>query len=67
MSMLASLATADLTAYRDQVQRRYDALTTSDLARGKPSSDKLDLSNALLALRGDSDVAAADAWPRPAR
>jgi len=64
MSMLATLPTADLVAYRDQIQLRYDAFTTRglalDLTRGKPSSDQLDLSNGLLALPGESDFTAAD-------
>ena len=65
VTTLASLPTADLVAYRDRVQRRYDAFTTRglalDLTRGKPSSDQLDLSNGLLTLPGASDFLAADA------
>ena len=64
VATLALLLTADLVAYRDQIQRRYDAFTTRglalDLTRGKPSSDQLALSNALLALPGESDFTAAD-------
>ena len=64
MTTLASLPTADLSAYRDQVQCRYDAFTTRglalDLTRGKPSSHQLDLSNALLTLPGSADHTAAD-------
>lgn len=63
-TMLATLSTADLTAYRDQIQRRYDAFTTRglalDLTRGKPSSEQLDLSNLLLTLPGSADHTAAD-------
>jgi DNA-binding transcriptional MocR family regulator len=64
MSMLAALPTADLTAFRERIQRRYDAFASRglslDLTRGKPSTAQLDLSNALLALPGAADHTAAD-------
>lgn len=64
MSTLASFPTNDLNAFRDQIQRRYDAFKQRglklDLTRGKPSSEQLDLSNGLLALPGKGDYLAAD-------
>jgi DNA-binding transcriptional MocR family regulator len=64
MPMLAALPSADLTAFRERTQRRYDAFTSRglslDLTRGKPSTEQLDLSNALLALPGEADHTAAD-------
>jgi DNA-binding transcriptional MocR family regulator len=64
MSTLATLSTDDLTAFRVQVQSRYDEFKRRslklDLTRGKPSSEQLDLSNGLLALPGDADYQAAD-------
>ncbi len=62
--MLSTLPTADLTSFRDGIQRRYDAFRQRgmnlDLTRGKPSAEQLDLSSALLTLPGPSDVTAAD-------
>ena len=62
MPILSTLPTDDLSAFHDQVQRRYDAFRqrglTLDLTRGKPSSEQLDLSNALLSLPGDAYMAA---------
>ncbi len=62
MPNLSTLATADLSAFHDRVQRHYDAFRqrglTLDLTRGKPSSEQLDLSNALLSLPGDAYMAA---------
>lgn len=64
MSALASLPTADLSAFLDQIQRRYDAFRQRglelDLTRGKPSSEQLDLSTGLLGLPGETDFLAAD-------
>jgi DNA-binding transcriptional MocR family regulator len=64
MSTLDTLPTDDLTAFRDQVQRGYDAFKQRnlklDLTRGKPSSEQLDLSNGLLTLPGGADYVAAD-------
>lgn len=64
MPTLDSLSTADLTAWCDRAQARYDAFKARglslDLTRGKPSSDQLDLSNRLLALPGEADHTAAD-------
>ena len=64
MSTLASLPTADLTAFHDQTQQRYEAFRqrglTLDLTRGKPASEQLDLSRALLDLPGQADYTAAD-------
>ena len=62
--MLSTLSTADLEAFRDRVERRYEAFKSRglslDLTRGKPSSEQLDLSNGLLTLPGNADHAAAD-------
>lgn len=62
MPTLTTLPTADLSAFHDQVQRRYDAFRqrglTLDLTRGKPSPAQLDLSNDLLALPGRDYLAA---------
>ena len=64
MSALATLSTDDLNAFRHQTQGRYDAFRQRglklDLTRGKPSSEQLDLSNALLALPGEHDYHATD-------
>ena len=64
MSTLASLPTADLATFHDQIQRRYDAFRqrglSLDLTRGKPSSEQLDLSSGLLGLPGARDYLAAD-------
>ena len=64
MSTLATLSIDDLTVFRQQVLHRYDAFKQRglklDLTRGKPSNEQLDLSNALLALPGARDSAAAD-------
>ena len=61
---LDTLSTADLAAWRDRAQARYDAFKARglslDLTRGKPSSDQLDLSNGLLTLPGQADHTAAD-------
>lgn len=64
MSALSSLSTDDLSAFHDQIQRRYDAFRQRglklDLTRGKPSSEQLDLSSGLLGLPGEADYLAAD-------
>ena len=64
MEPLSGLPTADLAAFRDRVQERYNAFQqrglSLDLTRGKPSSAQLDLSNGLLALPGPEDIRAAD-------
>ena len=61
---LQTLPTADLSSIHQDVQRRYDAFRQRglalDLTRGKPSSEQLDLSSALLALPGAGDFLAAD-------
>ncbi len=61
---LDALSTADLAAWRDRAQVRYDAFKARglslDLTRGKPASAQLDLSNGLLALPGEADHTAAD-------
>ena len=68
MSTLETLPTKDLTAFHDQIQRRYDAFKKRglklDLTRGKPSSEQLDLSNGLLGC-----PAPTTSWPptRPMR
>jgi DNA-binding transcriptional MocR family regulator len=64
MSTLETLSPREVSAFRDQVQSRYDAFKRQnlklDLTRGKPSSEQLDLSNGLLALPGGHDYLAAD-------
>jgi DNA-binding transcriptional MocR family regulator len=64
MSTLETLSLNDLAAFRDQIQRRYDAFKQRnlklDLTRGKPSSEQLDLSNGLLTLPGGADYLSAD-------
>ncbi len=64
MSALTTLPTADLSAFHDQIQRRYEAFRQRglklDLTRGKPSSEQLDLSSGLLGLPGEGDFLAAD-------
>jgi hypothetical protein len=61
---LAQFPTADLDAFRQQIQQRYDAFVTRglklDLTRGKPASARLDLSNALLELPGAGNFTAPD-------
>lgn len=62
---LASLAPADLDAFRAEQQSAYDALAaaglTLDLTRGKPAPEQLDLSDAMLSLpRGTRDSAGTD-------
>jgi DNA-binding transcriptional MocR family regulator len=63
-SRLDQLAAGDLAAFHAQVRTRYEAFKqrglTLDLTRGKPSSEQLDLSNALLALPGTEEYLAAD-------
>ncbi len=64
VSQLPTLSTADLAAFHDQIQPRYEAFRQRglklDLTRGKPSAEQLDLSNGLLGLPGESDFLAAD-------
>jgi DNA-binding transcriptional MocR family regulator len=64
VAQLQTVPTADLTAFHDQIQLRYDAFRARglalDLTRGKPSAEQLDLSNGLLDLPGQGDVLAAD-------
>jgi DNA-binding transcriptional MocR family regulator len=64
MTDIRNLGTADLHDYYQQACRRYadfQALGLSlNLARGKPSSEQLDLSNGLLTLAGPDDYLAAD-------
>ena len=61
---LQTLPTADLSSIHQDVQRRYDAFRerglTLDLTRGKPASEQLELSRALLGLPGEDDFLAAD-------
>ena len=61
---LQTLSTADLSSIHQDVQRRYDAFRQRglalDLTRGKPASEQLDLSSALLGLPGEDDFLAAD-------
>jgi DNA-binding transcriptional MocR family regulator len=64
MPPLASLPPAELSAFHEQVRRRYDSYCerglSLDLTRGKPATAQLDLSAALLALPGATDHLAAD-------
>ena len=64
MPQLQTLSTADLSSIHQDVQRRYDAFRQRglalDLTRGKPASEQLDLSSALLGLPGEADFLAAD-------
>jgi DNA-binding transcriptional MocR family regulator len=61
---LQTLPTADLSSIHQDVQRRHDAFRQRglalDLTRGKPASEQLDLSGALLGLPGQGDYLAAD-------
>lgn len=61
---LQTLSTAALTAFHQDIQRRHDAFRQRglalDLTRGKPASEQLDLSAALLELPGTKDYLAAD-------
>ena len=54
-----SLARADLQVKHDLQRRKYDELRAKklslDLTRGKPSTEQLDLPNALLSLPGDGN------------
>ncbi|WP_395665318.1 aminotransferase class I/II-fold pyridoxal phosphate-dependent enzyme [Methylocella sp.] len=63
MSLIDDLSASDLAARRAEVQAKYDAFRAKglklDMTRGKPASDQLDLSNALLALPGEGDFKAA--------
>ena len=56
---LKDLDQAQFDALAQETRQRYDELKARDLnldlTRGKPSSEQLDLSNALLALPGEDD------------
>ncbi|MGE3705245.1 MAG: aminotransferase class I/II-fold pyridoxal phosphate-dependent enzyme [Vicinamibacterales bacterium] len=64
MADLRTLPTADLRAFRDGVQSRFDAFRAQklslNLGRGKPAPEQLDLSNGLLGILGTGDFLAAD-------
>jgi DNA-binding transcriptional MocR family regulator len=64
MTDLRILSTADLRAYRVQVNERYEVFRAQkqslNLGRGKPSPEQLDLSNGLLSVLGPGDFLAAD-------
>ena len=60
---LSGMSSAELSALHTELVDRYDRLKGAglklDLTRGKPSSEQLDLSNALLSLPGAEQAAAA--------
>lgn len=64
MSDLRNLPTAELRAFRDQAQAKYEAFKAQklnlNLGRGKPSSEQLDFANEMLTILGTSDYTAAD-------
>ncbi len=64
MADLRNLQTADLRAYREEVQARFDAFRalklSLNLGRGKPAPEQLDLSNRMLSILGSDDYLAAD-------
>lgn len=64
MSDLRNLPTADLRAFREQAQAKYDAFKAQklslNLGRGKPSPEQLDFANGMLTILGSSDYTAAD-------
>jgi DNA-binding transcriptional MocR family regulator len=59
---LSGMSSAELSALHAELSERYEQLKSAglklDLTRGKPSSEQLDLSNALLSLPGDEHTAA---------
>ncbi len=64
MSDLRNLPTADLRAFREQAQAKYEAFKAQklslNLGRGKPSPEQLDFANGMLTILGSSDYTAAD-------
>lgn len=64
MTDIRTLQTEDLRAFHHHARERYHALREQrlnlNLGRGKPSSEQLDMSNAVLALPGAADFTAAD-------
>jgi DNA-binding transcriptional MocR family regulator len=64
MSDITKLESAGLRAFHDRAHQRYEEFKAQrlslNLGRGKPSSEQLDLSNALLSLPGAHDFTAAD-------
>jgi len=64
MTELKDLPLAELRAFHDKARRAYDEFRDSglklDMTRGKPASDQLDLSNALLRLPDNVDYTLAD-------
>jgi DNA-binding transcriptional MocR family regulator len=59
---LSGMSSAELSALHAELSERYEQLKSAglklDLTRGKPSSEQLDLSNALLSLPGDEHTVA---------
>ncbi len=59
MPLLTDLSTTDLRAFHERIRKGYDAFCARelklDMTRGKPSSEQLDLSNALLRLPDNID------------
>ena len=64
MSPIASMSTAELTAYAERARADHAAFCARrlriDMTRGKPSAEQLDLSAALLTLPGNGDYFQAD-------
>ena len=59
MPLLTDLSTEDLRLFQNRVQKDFDAFCARglklDMTRGKPSTEQLDLSNALLRLPDNLD------------
>src|SRR5215470_4493715 len=66
MNDLATANPSDLHARHNELRARYETFRAKghklDIARGKPSPEQLDLSNAMLSLPGPGDYLSADGW-----
>ncbi len=64
MPLLTDLSLPDLSVFHERVRKDYDAFCargfTLDMTRGKPSTEQLDLSNALMRLPDNIDHQLAD-------